>query len=164
MIRSNKKPDRNQQIMEMIKTHSEGEVAEAFGISRQRVDQIVRRMGGFPKGRPTHVGKSFSILNVIIPKLGKEKDSIIANEFGLYQGTITNIRAKNKIKKFVKNPVIGNKAVCCDCRKLIPLKEMAKDSTRKHGVHPRCKKCLRAYARERYEKLHPGCKHRKPAW
>lgn len=80
------KTERNEQIIAALNLHTASEVARMFGITRQRVDQIVKAMGGYPSEHRNYLSE---IHRAIEPYLGKAPDSEVAR---LFKTTLAIVR------------------------------------------------------------------------
>lgn len=142
--------ERNKKIMQMIKDHSIGEIAKEFGISTQRVHQIVNEHGGYPVGRLQHQRGNMlrAMRSGLIEKLGKSSDAELAREFQVTDTSVRIARTKRGIRKFLSNPVVDGKRRCHKCKRMVELKDLIKDKTISCGYQPKCKKCMREYAEE----------------
>lgn len=119
---SEEKVDRNNQIMLMINTKTQVEIAAELGISRQRVAQIIDRNGGLKEYHAKYYNRS-----LLLALLGTMSDTDVRKETGISLCTIGSWRKRLGIPKYssVRPPT------CEDC-----------------SVHPYAKgMCRSCYAR-----------------
>lgn len=116
---------RNQEIIDMLKTHSQSEVARAFGVSRQRVFQIVE-MYELELSDETKYHTEIRRRIIESGLLGKVSDEEIARRLGVSSKAVNKARRKTGIEKFVTYLPIGcencetkphSKGLCRQCYK-----------------------------------------------
>jgi hypothetical protein len=101
----NEKTERNDKIVEMSKTYNMQEIADCFGITRERVRQVLNQRGISERHYLSH--ESILVQNSIL--LGTTTDTDIAEVYGVLPQLVSSLRNKKGIKKY-KIP-IG----CPDC-------------------------------------------------